>query len=184
MSPGWPKAMGKSHVSPASGDLDQDGDVEVVFATVEDPKLYIVDVGAAVQRQPSRRLWYWPMYGYNEQRTSCLACGSDAIVDAGSGATGGRLSFATPWPNPASGTSSFRFSLPVGGPARLELFDVSGRRIRELLKREMAAGVHELRWDGRDTDGAAVPSGVYYARLSFAGMRGDEVAVRKITMLR
>jgi hypothetical protein len=88
------------------------------------------------------------MYGYDAQRTSCLAGGSDAVVHAG-GAIAGSLSFSAPWPNPASGTSSFRFSLPVGGPARLEVSDVTGRRIREWLKREMVAGAHELHWDGR-----------------------------------
>jgi hypothetical protein len=181
--PGWPKTLGKSHVSPASGDLDQDGDLEIVFATVEDPKLFILDVGAAATRQPSRRTWFWPMYGYNAQRTACLACGIDAVVGV-DGTPIGSLDFAAPWPNPASGASSFRFSLPVGGPVRLELFDVSGRRVRELAKQEMSAGIHELSWDGRDADGVHAASGVYFARLSWAGARGEEVAVRRLTRIR
>ena len=59
---------------------------------------------------------------------------------------------------------------------------MSGRRVRELAKQEMSAGVHELHWDGRDGDGAHARSGVYYARLSLAGERGEETSVRRVTI--
>ena len=64
---------------------------------------------------------------------------------------------------------SLRFTLARGGPARLELFDAGGRRVRTLLAGDLAAGDHEATWDGRDDRGRAVAAGAYVARLAGAG---------------
>jgi hypothetical protein len=52
------------------------------------------------------------------------------------------------------------FRLATGGATRLELFDVSGRRVRA-FERELPAGGHELALDVR-----GVAPGVYHARLT------------------
>jgi hypothetical protein len=50
--------------------------------------------------------------------------------------------------------------------ARLELFDLQGRRIRRLLGQELPPGTTVVPWDGRDGNGGAVASGIYFARLA------------------
>jgi hypothetical protein len=60
--------------------------------------------------------------------------------------------------SPAPFSSSVTFTAPDAGPARLDLFDLSGRRIRTL------EGRTPLHWDGRDNRGRDVPSGVYIAK--------------------
>lgn len=49
------------------------------------------------------------------------------------------------------------------------IYDVMGRRIRSLVDREMAPGATEVTWDGRDQGGAAVGTGMYFARMVAAG---------------
>lgn len=76
------------------------------------------------------------------------------------------------WPNPTRDASHLRFALPAAGAgsARLSLHDASGRRVRSFAG-PFAAGVHEVRWDGRDDAGRAVRSGLYFFQLDAAGTK-------------
>lgn len=59
-----------------------------------------------------------------------------------------------------------------GAPARaIEVYDVSGRRLRRLALGAGVAGV--LRWDGRDDDGRRLPAGLYFARLTSGSLRAQ-----------
>jgi len=75
---------------------------------------------------------------------------------------------ATPNPVRSNGTA-ISFSLPSAGAAHVALFDVTGRRVRTLVDGEHAAGVHQVRWDARDEQGAPVAAGLYYVRLQADG---------------
>ncbi len=85
-------------------------------------------------------------------------------------------------PNPFRGATAIVFALSAragAGGARLEVFDVSGRRVATLLDRAASAGPHTIAWDGRGDAGGALPSGVYLARLTTR----DGVASRRLVML-
>lgn len=74
-------------------------------------------------------------------------------------------------PNPFNPATVISFALDGQGttPAKVELFDVRGRRVRTLWDGPLAAGERWLAWDGRDERGAALPSGLYLARVRAAG---------------
>ncbi|MBK8166966.1 MAG: carboxypeptidase regulatory-like domain-containing protein [bacterium] len=72
-------------------------------------------------------------------------------------------------PNPFNPSTTVRFELARAGHARLRVYDLSGRLVRELADRAMAAGPQAVAWDGRDGDGQPVPSGVYLVKLSADG---------------
>lgn len=74
----------------------------------------------------------------------------------------GHLYLGAPAPNPASGTVTMEYRLPMGESARFELFDVSGRAV---LRRDLAGPAGRLSWDGRLDDGTTAPAGVYFLRL-------------------
>ena len=83
-------------------------------------------------------------------------------------------------PNPFnSGTVISWFQLQ-SGPARLEVFALTGQRVAVLHEGPRKAGLHRLRWDGRDDQGRALASGVYVYRLVTA----EAVQTRKLTLLR
>lgn len=63
-----------------------------------------------------------------------------------------------------SGATHLRFTLPAVGMVRLEVFDVTGRKVRTLLRGFMEAGEHDVHWDGRDDQGQMVARGLYIAR--------------------
>jgi flagellar hook capping protein FlgD/uncharacterized protein DUF6923 len=68
-------------------------------------------------------------------------------------------------PNPTSGATRLDFSLPAAETVTIGVYDVTGRRVRALASGLYEAGPHRVQWDGRDGDGHAAPSGVYFARV-------------------
>jgi hypothetical protein len=74
------------------------------------------------------------------------------------------LALARPQPNPSRSTTLLRFSLPAAGRARLEVVDISGRRMGN-FEGEFPAGPQVWRWDGHGPDGGASGAGLYFVRL-------------------
>ena len=68
-------------------------------------------------------------------------------------------------PNPFRTMAGVRYHLPAGTKVRLAVYDVAGRRVRMLVDRECGPGWHSDVWDGRDEEGEALPSGVYFMAL-------------------
>jgi len=85
-----------------------------------------------------------------------------AADPAGTPAPPLRLSGA---PNPFSDRTTIALSLPAAGPVRLEAFDAAGRVVAIVHEGVLSEGGHELSWDGCATDGARLPSGIYFLRL-------------------
>lgn len=81
-----------------------------------------------------------------------------------------------PSPNPASGVVAFPVELGSEATVRLHVLDVAGRRVRTLDGGVLAAGRHEIRWDGTGGDGRRVAPGVYFVRLESGGrVRGARI---------
>jgi hypothetical protein len=76
-------------------------------------------------------------------------------------------------PNPARGALDVRYRLPDAAPARLELFDVSGRRLRALDVRGIGEGT------ARFERLAELRAGVYVIRLS----QGREQRTARVAFL-
>jgi YVTN family beta-propeller protein len=93
------------------------------------------------------------------------------------GRTSGRLWLTGS--NPARTESRFGYELPGAGPARLEVFDVMGRRVRSLVRDPAAAaGSYQSVWDLMDQGGSRVSAGLYFVRLSTpGGTSGQRVVV-------
>jgi hypothetical protein len=69
-------------------------------------------------------------------------------------------------PNPGGrGDYTVSFGLPAAGPAKLEMYDVTGRRVVTLIDEDRPAGAARLRWNGRSSSGRRLAAGVYFARL-------------------
>jgi hypothetical protein len=85
-------------------------------------------------------------------------------------------------PNPFRGSTSIRFVIPDGVPARYDLrvFDVAGRIVRVLGEGSIDPGLHELTWDGRDAAGREASSGIYFYQL----VVGSEASTGKMVFLR
>ena len=83
-------------------------------------------------------------------------------------------------PQPVRGSGVLRFALAREVEARVEIFDLAGRRVRTLEAGVLPAGEHARVWDGRDQHGLALPDGVYLIRLQ----SGAETSVGRAVLLR
>ncbi len=84
------------------------------------------------------------------------------------------------YPNPFNPITKISFSLKQVQQVRLEIMTENGRTVRVLLDGAVAAGNHQIYWDGRDGSGKKVASGVYL--YSFRAK--DFFTTRKMTMVK
>ncbi|MCK4416890.1 MAG: hypothetical protein KAV99_01830 [Candidatus Latescibacteria bacterium] len=88
------------------------------------------------------------------------------------------------FPNPFNPKTSIRFAVPLlrGEPAIfLEIYNLSGQKVRTLLQQSINPGFYQLVWDSRNQNGAQVASGVYLCVLKIGG---ELIDTRKMALIR
>jgi hypothetical protein len=83
-------------------------------------------------------------------------------------------------PNPFNPSTDIEYYVPGNRRVTMEIYDISGRRIAQLARKDQGPGFHTLRWNGVDDRGNPVASGVYVCTLT----AGDEMISRKMILLR
>lgn len=69
------------------------------------------------------------------------------------------------YPNPFNPSTLITFALPRQEQVQLTVYNTMGQRIRTLINSQRPAGSHTVVWDGRDSQGREVASGVYFYEL-------------------
>jgi hypothetical protein len=90
-----------------------------------------------------------------------------AVDDYRSANRGVRMRLAAYTPHASQVT--FVVEAPHELAARLDVYDAQGRRLASPLEATLPAGTTSVTWDLAASGGGRVASGVYFARLSFAG---------------
>ncbi len=90
------------------------------------------------------------------------------------------LSLEQNYPNPLNPSTTITFYLPSEGHVTLRVFDASGREVARLLDAVTSAGEHVVDWDGKDSGGNTLNSGVYFYELRTAA----EIESKKMILLR
>jgi hypothetical protein len=83
-------------------------------------------------------------------------------------------------PNPFNPETWIRFQLPAEGAVQVDIHNLAGALVRRLATGQLAAGTHDLRWDGRNDAGLPAASGVYLVQVEWQG-RTD---IHRMLMLR
>ena len=103
---------------------------------------------------------------------------NSALVGVVPGGTPAVAELSLPWPNPSRGAVSLVLGLPRAGQARVDVFDLAGRRVRTLLDGPRDAGRHAIVWDGRDDHGNAVAGGMFLVRARGEGLDVSRRVIR------
>ena len=104
---------------------------------------------------------------------------SPTVSGVGDTPSAASISLSPNTPNPFSGVTTFRLNTPTGGSAHVAVFDISGRKVSEKVI-PASAGMQDLYFDGRDTKGNLLPSGVYFYRLTV----GTQSRTQKFVIMR
>jgi flagellar hook assembly protein FlgD len=75
------------------------------------------------------------------------------------------------YPNPFNPVTNIQFSNPSTQEVRLIIYDILGKRVKELVHETLSAGWHTFKWDARDEKGQQVSSGVYFYALETSEQR-------------
>ncbi len=84
------------------------------------------------------------------------------------------------FPNPFNPETEIRFALTKDSHVVVRLFNVFGQEIRTLADTHYEAGFHSVRWEGKDSNGSPVASGIYLYQIQ----AGDFSQVRKMSLIR
>ncbi len=121
---------------------------------------------------PADTTYYWRVKGgnsngwgpYSQMRSFTL---SSFTGIGGEGSLPSELALAQNYPNPFNLETSISFRIPAGQRGQLAIFDIGGRQVREYsLTGQAGTAWQRVTWDGRDTRGLDVKSGVYFYRLN------------------
>jgi predicted amidohydrolase YtcJ len=90
------------------------------------------------------------------------------------------------YPNPFNPETVIQYDVPSNAFVFLTIFDVMGRKVRTLIDNHYtSAGGYSVTWDGRNTAGRILASGMYFYRVQFRGDDGTVYQfVRKMHFLK
>ncbi len=92
------------------------------------------------------------------------------ILAAQKGASPGQLPTAYELhqnvPNPFNPRTRISFSLPENSHVNIEIFNILGQKVTTLADDDYAAGINDVIWDGRNSNGENVSTGIYFYRLT------------------
>ena len=79
-------------------------------------------------------------------------------------------SLSDAYPNPFNPTTTLSFTVPIEGVVSLNIYDMTGRLVSTLVDGNLKQGYHSFTWNGMDSNGYAVSSGMYIYSLKAEGI--------------
>ncbi|PJA99108.1 MAG: hypothetical protein CO127_11315 [Ignavibacteria bacterium CG_4_9_14_3_um_filter_36_18] len=84
------------------------------------------------------------------------------------------------FPNPFNPSTMIEYQITKPMRVKLNVYDVQGRFMRELVNEEKSSGSYFVIWDGKDNSGNLVASGTYFYKIQ----SGEFIQVKKMTLLK
>lgn len=85
------------------------------------------------------------------------------------------------YPNPFNPSTTISFNLTELGNVKLDIFNIKGQKVKNLLNSKLSAGHYECIWNGRDSNNKQVSSGEYFAKME---INNEDVKPLKIMLLK
>jgi len=91
-----------------------------------------------------------------------------------------QLSLQQNYPNPFNSRTVIHYNLPASKDILLEIYDITGRKLRTLVNEKQTRGFKSIPWNGRNDKGGMVPTGMYFSRLT----DGNSVMLIKMMLIK
>lgn len=69
------------------------------------------------------------------------------------------------YPNPFNASTTISYSIKKQGPVYLSIYDLNGRKVKNLIKASRSPGRYEAVWNGKMVNGQNAPTGMYFCKL-------------------
>ncbi len=154
-------------------DINNDGDLEVFLG--EQNSLQAIDIKTSGNLDPNA----WAMDRGDLRRRGYHY--TSAVLDVAPD-TKVPLEFGlnSVYPNPFNPTTTIHFSIEKKEPVRLMVYDLLGREVKTLWSGSENPGNYSVTWNGTNSLGGHVSSGVYLLRLE----SGNRTAIKKVLLLK
>lgn len=76
------------------------------------------------------------------------------------------------FPNPFNPSTTIKFFIDKEAKVKINIFNSAGDLVKSLVNKMLNAGEHEILWNGTDSKGVRVPTGVYFYQI-FANQKGE-----------
>jgi len=87
----------------------------------------------------------------------------------------------TNYPNPFNPATTIKFSISEDSKIDLSVYNVKGQKLKSLIQNELEGGSHQVTWQGKDSTGKSVTSGVYFYKID---VNGETKGLKKILLLK
>jgi hypothetical protein len=77
-------------------------------------------------------------------------------------------------PNPFNPSTHIAYNLPTASQVLIEVYNITGQRVKTLVNEYKAAGRHEVSWNGTDEYGRGVSTGIYLYRMMADGFQDSK----------
>ena len=88
------------------------------------------------------------------------------------------------YPNPFNPRTTIHYQLPNRNNVTLKIFDMLGQEIRTLVNKNQSAGNYSVVWNGKNSLGESVGSGVYFYQLYATGGAGNFIETKKVLLIK
>ncbi len=95
--------------------------------------------------------------------------------------TGGQFKLAQNYPNPYVGSTSIPFNLTNNSDVKIELYDLTGKKVKEIVRSSMSPGDHRIELNLADLN---IPSGDYVYQLEVINQNGTFHQCKMMTAAR
>ena len=86
----------------------------------------------------------------------------------------------SPYPNPFNPVTTIGFDVPNRSRLKIKIFDLNGKQIKALLDEVKEAGRYKINWDGTNSNGDVVSTGIYFVKF----MTRDRTFNQKVLFLK
>lgn len=155
--------------NPTVADLDGDGDLEIAVGA--DDNLLVMDISSGGETAS-----FWPTHRGDYHRSGVMR---STVGVAQSHTLPNRHTLYANYPNPFNPSTSIKFDIAEATYVSLQILDIRGRVIEELISTSLTPGSYTATWKG-EIKGLPAEAGVYFYRLSTKG----NMLVRKMTLLK
>ena len=85
------------------------------------------------------------------------------------------------YPNPFNPSTTISFSLQQEELIELEVYNLKGQKVKQLINSRLSAGLYSVTWNGTDSKDQPISSGIYFYKLI---VNGKTQAMNKCLLLK